>query len=386
MSGDAEWRTVEGALAVGALERECAALGVRLDRARRTYWQAQGLFPLPEIRRLSEPGGSGGSRGYYHADAPRLALLVDRLLAARGADGARPSPGAVAALLARIAAGSADARDPAAAERAFYGHVRSLLAGPPPALPAPRPRRPPRRRAGRSAWITVAGRLTARELEEACGALGVRLDRARRTYWQAAELFPRPEVRWLSRPGCRGGARGYYHEGAPLLGVLVDYALRPDHPQKDAAWRVSTRGLAALLAEWRAELRAGAADARAAEEAFFARVVREVATMGAPGGLSGIRPAHAEIVPPGQRRLPARRAEDARELAAAVIEALADAWVDEHGEEPEPERLVVWFRVERDGPDDWRIAGRGARRTAAGRRTVAGAGEPQGLRHPFVWH
>ena len=33
-------------------------------------------------------------------------------------------------------------------------------------------------------------------------------------------------------------------------------------------------------------------------------------------------------------------------------------------DEPSPDRLVVWFRLERTGPDAWRIAAEGARRTA----------------------
>jgi len=82
-------------------------------------------------------------------------------------------------------------------------------------------------------WRTVRGTLTAAELERACAMLAVRLDRARRTYWQAAGVFPHPEVRWLSRPGHQGGTRGYYHEDAPLLAALVDYALRRDHPEAD---------------------------------------------------------------------------------------------------------------------------------------------------------
>jgi hypothetical protein len=47
-----------------------------------------------------------------------------------------------------------------------------------------------------------------------------------------------------------------------------------------------------------------------------------------------------------------------------VVQAVADQWLEAHPAEPAPDRLVVWFRLERAGPDAWRIAAEGARRTA----------------------
>ncbi|MEW6582248.1 MAG: hypothetical protein AB1416_05770, partial [Actinomycetota bacterium] len=225
-------------------------------------------------------------------------------------------------------------------------------------------------------WYTRAGALTAGELADECRARGVRLDRARRVYWQAEGVFPRPEVRRLTRPQGRGGARGYYHRDAPDLAWLVDFALRRDHPVKTGPWRASTADLAALLAGWWAEADA-AADPLSAERAFYERV--RVANRGAQatGGLAGLAPHHRPVIPPGQERVEPGRERDAESVTAGVVAALADDWLAHHAEEPPPDRLVVWFRVERCGPDGWRIVDTGARRTAhdpAGRRHGGGPG------------
>ena len=376
-----QWRTVAGTLTADDLDAACAAIGVRLDRARRVYWQRIGVFPFPEVRWLSRPGRAGGSRGYYHRGAPSLAKLLDGLLGTK-ADGRRrrPSPESVRALLARwwVEAGGDEEAFYAGIERLLRERGRRPLAvAPPPGDGAPR-----RRESERPRWRTVAGTLTAAELERACVLLGVRLDRARRTYWQAAHVFPHPEVRWLSRPGHQGGARGYYHQDAPLLAVLVDYALRRDHPAKRSRWRCSTPGLGECLKAWWSEAERACGEPDAAEAAFYRRVRSEVMKVGTNETIAGVDPHHADVLPHGAR-IPPAEIEAARRHTAAAVQTLADAWQRDHGAEDPPDRLVVWFRVERDGPEDWRIVAAGARPTSHDahrrrlRRRASGGGTPE---------
>lgn len=219
------------------------------------------------------------------------------------------------------------------------------------------------RRAGRVAtserWATGAGVLTARDLEEACRVRGVRLDRARRTYWQSERVFPQPERRALRPPAGRGGARGYYHPGAVDLASLIDYVVRSDHPAKAGAWRCSARDLAPVLTGWRAD---------ADEDAFYTRVAGLMPLIRAGGPIPGVVPRHRDVFPPGQGRVAERERDAALGTTARVAEAIVDGWLVENGAGPVPERLIVWLRLERTGPRNWRIADAGARPTRRGRR------------------
>jgi hypothetical protein len=226
--------------------------------------------------------------------------------------------------------------------------------------------RPPEGRPAR--WTTRAGSLAADELEERCRAHGVLLDRGRRAYWQSERAFPQPARRRLRPPEARGGARGYYHPGAVDLARLVDYAVRADHPAKRARWRWTVREVAALLARWRAE----AGDDEAAVLARIGTMVPLIAT-GEP--LPDGRPPHRDVLPPGQERVPDGAREEALAATARVAEALADGWIAGRAGDEIPDRLVVWLRMERSGPDAWRIAAAGAGPTTRRRRR---GGAPEG--------
>jgi hypothetical protein len=392
---DDAWRTRRGVLSASDLEDAVRGAGVRFDRSRRIYWQAHQLFPLPEVRWLSRPGVRGGSRGFYHAEAPSLAVLLDALLPRRAAR-ERISPAQVVELLARWReqAASESPGDDAEAEERFYARVRRVLEsrrdrdG---AAPAERfglarsspPSRPVQSGPRRRRWSTIAGTLTVAELEGACAELGVRLDRSRRTYWQVERVFPQPEVRWLPRVGGPGGSRGYFHPGTPTLAVLVDYAVRRDHPAKPEGWRCPPRQLASLLARWRREARAETLDEQAAEDAFYARVRAAVDRIGHGEPIEGIDPEHVDVLPNGQRRLAEGEEAMARMATAAVVQAVADQWLEAHADEPSPDRLVVWFRLERTGPAAWRIAAEGARRTAHDAQRLREQRD-KGFSSPFV--
>jgi hypothetical protein len=361
------WRCVGGELTEAQLGAACAALGVAGGRARRRRWQRLGLFPLPV-------DDEGASTPAYHRQAPLLAALVHRLTAAGAAS--RLSEAQAADLIRLLRARAVDPRGPEAAEDRFYGAVADALgrldarrreAGEP---AAPGPGRLPRP-APRPRWITRAGELSAAELDAASAARGVRLDRARRTYWQAERVFPQPERRRLRPPEARGGVRGYYHPGAVELAWLVDYATRPDHPGKAHAWRCSTGELAGLLGRWRDEAGPGRHPV-AAEDAFYAHVAEAAAAASEGRPIPGLEPAHRLALPIGDGRVPPREREAALRGATQVAQAIADAWLGDHPSEPEPERLVVWFRLERAGPDSWRVADAGARRTGHGARRVRG--------------
>jgi hypothetical protein len=83
--------------------------------------------------------------------------------------------------------------------------------------------------------------------------------------------------------------------------------------------------------------------------------------------LPGVAPPHRDVLPSGQRRLEEEERAPALRATARVAQAIADDWVAEHAAEPPPTRLVVWFRMERVGPDHWKIADAGARPTSHGR-------------------
>ncbi|MGD9694866.1 MAG: hypothetical protein AB7V42_04290 [Thermoleophilia bacterium] len=212
---------------------------------------------------------------------------------------------------------------------------------------------------GRGRWVTAAGRLSAGELEAACRDRGVRADRGRRAYWQAERAFPQPERRALRVAGGRAGIRGYYHPGAVDLACLIDYVTRPDHPAKASPWRVPVRDLARSLATWRAE---AGGDGPEGEAALYARVAGLAPAIAAGAVIPGLDPAPRDVLPPGWRPETLDR-DEALGATAHVAEALANDWVRAHDGTADPDRLVVWFRLERAGPDRWRITDAGARRT-----------------------
>jgi hypothetical protein len=336
------------------MERAAAALGVTLDARRRREWARAGLFPLPAGRRPAagpgdEPPGAG-----YHRLAPLLAAFVQRTV---GDEVERADPERLRRALATIhllRARAGEGHDPAEGEDRFYGYLQTVLGDlvMPPAPPARADEERPR-------WTTRSGTLTASALEAACAARGVVLDRARRTYWQAERVFPQPERRRLRPPEARGGARGYYHPGAVDLACVVDYAVRGDHPSKAQSWRCTVRELATLIAGWRRE--------RDDEDAFYARIAGMLPLVRSGEPLPGIAPPHRDVLPSGQRRLEEGERAQALTATARVAEAIADDWMAGHAGEPPPTRLVVWFRIERVGPDDWKIADAGARPTSHGR-------------------
>jgi hypothetical protein len=209
-------------------------------------------------------------------------------------------------------------------------------------------------------WITVRGDLTARELEQECRAHGVRLDRARRTYWQSERVFPQPERRLLTPPHGNGGARGYYRRGAIDLARVIDYIVTPGHPAKDRPWRCTIRELAPLIARWRTLVET----AGGGEDAFDAWVAGLIPFVEHGEPIPGLDPRHRDVLPPGQRRIAPGERAAALQMTAGVAQAIADDWIGAHSAETPPDRLVVWFRIERSGPDGWRIADAGARRTS----------------------
>lgn len=209
-------------------------------------------------------------------------------------------------------------------------------------------------------WITARGDLTARELERACRMHGVRLDRARRTYWQSERVFPQPERRLLTPPDGNGGARGYYRRGAVDLARVIDYIVTPEHPAKDRPWRCTIRELAPLVARWRAVVET----AGGGEDAFDAWVAGLIPFVERGEAIPGLDPRHRDILPPGQRRIAQDERAAALRTTAGVAQAIAEDWLGAHPADTPPDRLVVWFRLERSGPDGWRIADAGARRTS----------------------
>jgi hypothetical protein len=137
------------------------------------------------------------------------------------------------------------------------------------------------------------------------------------------------------------------------------------------------------LARWRREARAETLDEQAAEDAFYARVRAAVDRIGHGEPIEGIDPEHVDVLPNGQRRLAEGEEAMARMATAAVVQAVADQWLEAHADEPSPDRLVVWFRLERTGPAAWRIAAEGARRTAHDAQRLREQRD-KGFSSPFV--
>ena len=116
------WTTLVGTRSAREIERRCAERGVRFDRARRTYWQREGLYPFAAAR-----AGHAKHQGRFHEGGADLAAFVDQCLS-RGLPG-RPA-GARSSLVplrALRAAWWGDAmhrgRTPEAETR-FYDRVR----------------------------------------------------------------------------------------------------------------------------------------------------------------------------------------------------------------------------------------------------------------------
>ena len=100
------------------------------------------------------------------------------------------------------------------------------------------------------------------------------------------------------------------------------------------------------------------------EDRFYERVARMMPLVRAGSPLPGIGSRHRDVLPADQRRLDESEREAALRTTAQVAEAIVDGWVAERAPGVVPERLVVWFRLERVGPESWRIADAGARPTS----------------------
>lgn len=371
------WITIRGEISGVELDAACAGMGIAIDRERRRGWQRSGLFPLPAIAAGAADAGGSRRAAAYHRDSPTLAAYLDAMVPDESPRGRHESVRrAVEAIrLLRLRAGHGPRSEPG--EDRFYVMVQASLAEMCARRRPPEPPEPPirtRRRAVPGSndiprWTTLAGGLTAPELEGACRARGVHLDRSRRTYWQSERAFPQPERRLLHPPEGRGGARGYYHRGAVDLACLIDYAVRADHPAKTQPWRYSARDLGPVLASWREGVD---------EEAFFRRVAATMPLIVHGEPVPGIMPRHRDVLPARQQRVGEAERGEALDATARVSEAIADSWVADHATQPVPERLVVWFRLERAGPDDWRIADAGARPTSHSRQRGRDGGASAG--------
>lgn len=379
VGGQSRWVTLRGELSGREVDAACARLGVPGGRERRRRWQSCGLFPLPAS--TTHRGGGGG--GAYHPEAASLAAYV-HALTELDAEASRTTATIRAhEAIRRLRLRANDHGSSPVAEDRFYVAVRAARASLiPPAAPfrtvederrvrraaESSGRRPPR-------WVTIAGSISARELEEQAATHGVRLDRARRTYWQAERVFPQPERRLIRPPEGSGGARGYYHPGATDLARIIDYIVSPGHPAKAQEWRCSVRELSGTIGRWReeADAAAGGHGARS-ERVFYERVAGLVGHAEAGLPIPGLEPSHRDVLPDGQRRVASAQAGSAIDATARVTQAIADEWVSSHPGDPAPDRLVVWFRLERSGPGDWRIADAGARRTSHDSTRARGLG------------
>ncbi|MGD9696228.1 MAG: hypothetical protein AB7V42_11285 [Thermoleophilia bacterium] len=353
-TSDGPWITIRGAISEAELDAACRERRVPAGRSLRRLWQGMGLFPLP--------AADGRSEASYHPGAVDLAELLHEILSDESAgehEALRVAEETVG-LLRRDADGGGD---PAEAEERLARAVRRHLEhGASPPADGARPRGEPFARFADRApdprphrWTTLDGSITVAELERACAARGVRLNRARRTYWQAERAFPQPERRLLRPPEARGGLRGYYHPGTVDLACLIDYVTRPDHPAKADPWKLRVRDLGHVLEGWRAQV--------GAEDAFYEFLSQLMPLVEEGQAIPGLTPRHRDVLPTSQRRFNDVDRVDALATAGRVAEAIADGWVAEHADEQPPKRLVVWFRLERTGPANWRIADAGARRT-----------------------
>lgn len=367
VGGQSRWVTLRGEISGREVDAACAQMGVPGGRERRRRWQSCGLFPLPA------PTGRRRDGGAYHPEAASLAAYVHALTEIDGDPSRATATVRVHEAIRRLRLRANDHGLSPVAEDRFYVAVRAAYASlipPPTLLRGIEAERRIRRTADSSGprpprWVTIAGTMSARELEDEAAAYGVRLDRARRTYWQAERVFPQPERRLIRPPEGSGGARGYYHPGAIDLARLIDYIVSPGHPSKTDGWRCSVRELSGSIERWRAEAAAAAGGhGGRSEQIFYERVAGLVCHVESGQAVPGLEASHRDILPIGQRRVATAQAGSALEATARVTQAIVDDWLSAHPAEPAPERLVVWFRMERSGPADWRIADAGARRTS----------------------
>lgn len=213
-------------------------------------------------------------------------------------------------------------------------------------------------------WCTIAGSITAVELEGACRETGVRFDRARRVYWQRERLFP------LAAPG--GGhvqpSRGHFHADAASLAAFVDLCLGRDLPHRPIGARSSLVPLRSLIAEWWLESLASAAGAASGEQSFYDRVRAAETDLRAGRIPEAVRCAMAvSSQRRGQRPSEGSREEvtDALSLAALLEFASKPRHPSKHcawrlSPEVVGALLAAWPRVSRDG-------GEGDRERALGR-------------------
>lgn len=383
-----EWRTLEGALTARELAHRCAASGVRLDRARLTYWQAEGLFPLPEVRFR----GRLGSTGYYHEDAVLLAGLVDACLVEGLPYRPHRRRSSLVPLRALLSGWRREAQrgagDPLEAERRFYARIGEArarldageqLTGDVPATARdPGPARARAVRAvpdGGAPWREATGDIDAVELEAAAARHGIRLDHARRSYWQRIGVFPYGAPH-ASVPSRRvRGRRTYFPRAAVELAVVIAYCLDPSHPNKHTCWSWSPAVLATTFATWRERVR-GRGDGEQ-QRLFYARIVQLAHRIEHGANPRGLRPPSVPLVA-ARRRGFGRPGDVGDELSTErTLAAMANEWVrQDPGARGAPEPVIAWFRLE-PVETGWRIARTGMR-LVPGSDGMRRAGPPPG--------
>lgn len=123
--GVAPWTTLVGARSAREIERLCGEREVPFDRARRTYWQREGLYPLAAAR-----AGYPKHHGRFHDGSVDLATFVHECLS-RGLperpSGARSSLVPLRALLAAWWAEEMDGGLTPEGEARFYERVRGAV-------------------------------------------------------------------------------------------------------------------------------------------------------------------------------------------------------------------------------------------------------------------
>ena len=124
--GPPPWTTLVGTRSAREIERRCAERGVRFDRARRTYWQREGLYPFAAAR-----AGHPKHHGRFHDGGADLAAFVHECLS-RGLParppGARSSLVPLRSLLAVWWADEMRLGPTPEAEARFYDRVRAATA------------------------------------------------------------------------------------------------------------------------------------------------------------------------------------------------------------------------------------------------------------------
>lgn len=380
------WRTVHGLLTVVEMTDAVSAFGVRLDRARLTYWQSEAVFPLPEVRYL----GRAGSVGLYHSHAVALARMIDVCLE-RGLPYRPPRRrSSVAPLRWMLSAwrhelASEGDVDAAVMEDRFYQKVRVVLGrvlrGESIAEFAVHPtdlgHRVGNGQVGRrslgaprrgDAWRLLIGELDSATLEQAVRRRGVEFSRTRKLYWQRAGVFPYGAGRTAARHGSSRGRHTYFPGPAADLAVVVDYCLALDHPAKSGPWKWSPVALATVLATWRSiDDPYGDIDG---ELAFFERIARLASQI--EDGLAPVELVPTDVVDGA----PSNAGEHVLGHEHLVgLGELAAEWLHEHpAERAHPPALIAWFRLERVEAD-WRVSSHGVR---AARRPGSGS-RPSGV-------